>query len=550
MFTDPFWCVGIDETIASPKDQLPDRIASVPGNHPTTALDFYVSVLEEFLGPNEPYTPASPSWVSRESLAEQNNPSGSRMLEKSAPAFLPRVFYSDVFNDMDPADFTYLQSKHALTLPSAELRNKILHGYIKWFHPLLPLLDLPKFMHQAVVGDDRNFPSPLLYQSVMFAGSAFLEIHDIRAAGYSSASELRHALFQKAKLLYDFDTESDALTETQALLLLTTWYAPESGKDPWYWLSLALSAAHRAGLNYESKSNIWTNYDKPLRRRVWWCLYIRDRMIALGVRKSHQVRRSDYKIDEPQVEDLKTTFESNTVTVINLVLGPCAALLKAEYWTELGNIYVRHVKLAHCIGAILDHIYQDSWALLDAPTEYFTLAPRRTITMESVHRCKAALMEWATGISLKPTFRTASYLNDSGAIDLDATILFHHNFLCMTYRTSLLALYGPIARAQMDSPGEVQPLRWLHNIAVDITMTLNDLRNSGLLSCLPGTAVTLVLFAAANHCHNSVSKDCDETARSLSSGGAHFDFDLSVAKETVTAFDSFEIWGAQVLLDD
>ncbi|KAL6228612.1 hypothetical protein BDW75DRAFT_246551 [Aspergillus navahoensis] len=155
---------------------------------------------------------------------------------------------------MDPADYRYLKLKHALTLPPLPLRNQILRAYTRWVHPLLPLLDLTRFMHQVIMDDDRYFPSPLLYQSVMFAGSAYLDTHDIKAAGYASALELRQTLFQKARLLYDFDTESDPFVETQALVLLTTWYATAEGKDPWHCLGPALSAAHRAGLNLEGNS--------------------------------------------------------------------------------------------------------------------------------------------------------------------------------------------------------------------------------------------------------------------------------------------------------
>jgi hypothetical protein len=88
----------------------------------------------------------------------------------------------------------------ALNMPSVSLRNEILRAYITWIHPLLPLLDLPKFLQDLLLQNDCAFDHPALYQTVMFAGSAFLDIKDVRLGGYNTLLKLRQALFQKTKV--------------------------------------------------------------------------------------------------------------------------------------------------------------------------------------------------------------------------------------------------------------------------------------------------------------------------------------------------------------
>lgn len=54
------------------------------------------------------------------------------------------------------------------------------------------------------MGDELQFFSPFLYQSVMFVGGAFLEYGDIRTAGYASPRERCKALFERAKASFFF----------------------------------------------------------------------------------------------------------------------------------------------------------------------------------------------------------------------------------------------------------------------------------------------------------------------------------------------------------
>lgn len=143
----------------------------------TYPLDSYISVINDLLLP-----PSSNS-----------QPNGSRHSFKQQ-----RNFHRRPQNLLDE-DYRYLLTKGAFCLPHPDLRNKLLRAYVTTVHPLLPVLSLAPFF-DGVLYNESSFPSPLLYQAVMLAGSAFVEDKDATAAGYLSRRALRETLFERCKV--------------------------------------------------------------------------------------------------------------------------------------------------------------------------------------------------------------------------------------------------------------------------------------------------------------------------------------------------------------
>ncbi|RKK84548.1 Cutinase transcription factor 1 beta [Fusarium oxysporum] len=74
-------------------------------------------------------------------------------------------------------DVNYLQIKGALSIPILPLQNALLQAYIEYVHPYMPLMDLNNFLSIINTRDGQNGQTSLfLYQAVMFAASAFIEI--------------------------------------------------------------------------------------------------------------------------------------------------------------------------------------------------------------------------------------------------------------------------------------------------------------------------------------------------------------------------------------
>jgi hypothetical protein len=121
---------------------------------------------------------------------------------KFGAADLP-PFIKPLPSKIGPDEVAYLEKKGALTLPKPTLRSEMLRAYVEFVHPYMPLLDLHDFL--AVI--DRpdgslGRVSLILFQAVMFAGSAFVDMHHLRTAGYVTRKEARKDFFTKTRVSY------------------------------------------------------------------------------------------------------------------------------------------------------------------------------------------------------------------------------------------------------------------------------------------------------------------------------------------------------------
>jgi len=97
-------------------------------------------------------------------------------------------------------DVQYLQKKGALTVPETRLRNELLRSYVEYVHPFMPLLELKDFLYPIERNDGTEVISLLLFQAVMFAGSAFVDIRFLNSQGFENRKEARKVFFQRARV--------------------------------------------------------------------------------------------------------------------------------------------------------------------------------------------------------------------------------------------------------------------------------------------------------------------------------------------------------------
>ncbi|KAJ6444633.1 C6 transcription factor (Ctf1B) [Purpureocillium lavendulum] len=128
----------------------------------------------------------------------------------------------------------------------------------------------------------------------MFSATAFVDMKHLREAGYATRKAARRIFFQKTRTLYDIDYESDRLTLVQALLLMTYWYEdPDHHKDARHWMGVAISLAQTLGLHQNPNSTGIPAPKQGLWKRIWWSCFIRDRLIALGMRCPTRIQDND-----------------------------------------------------------------------------------------------------------------------------------------------------------------------------------------------------------------------------------------------------------------
>ncbi|CEL10961.1 hypothetical protein ASPCAL14068 [Aspergillus calidoustus] len=115
----------------------------------------------------------------------------------------------------------YLTRLGCYSIPSARLRHELITTYLRFMHPKLPLFDLPRLC-ASMNGLGQSFQiSLLVFQAIMFAGAALVNMHHLQREGYRSRAEARKALYHRVRLLYDYRYEHDTVAVFQALLIVT-----------------------------------------------------------------------------------------------------------------------------------------------------------------------------------------------------------------------------------------------------------------------------------------------------------------------------------------
>lgn len=104
-------------------------------------------------------------------------------------------------NNLDDTDEAYLVSKGALTLPDTASQTQLLQAYLDFTYPFLPVLDIQRLVRilDPNGGEDGQI-SLLLYQSMMFAGTAHVGIDCLVRLGFNSRQQARRKFFNIVKV--------------------------------------------------------------------------------------------------------------------------------------------------------------------------------------------------------------------------------------------------------------------------------------------------------------------------------------------------------------
>lgn len=216
---------------------------------------------------------------------------------------------------LSPEDIKYLSVKGALNIPPPELRDNLLRSYSDNVHTNMPFIDISEFFHTVFKGNGVRRISLLLFQAVMFAGAISIDIRYLEDVGYQCRENALRDFFTRARLLYDFDCESERIHVVQALLLMTYWDGlSDDGKDSRYWLGISLSQSQVIGLNRGIRDFRLSDHLQKMCRRLWWCIYCRDRSLALHTGQPMLIKRDGFDVSPPLLNDFDFFFDQTVVS--------------------------------------------------------------------------------------------------------------------------------------------------------------------------------------------------------------------------------------------
>ncbi|EAU38671.1 conserved hypothetical protein [Aspergillus terreus NIH2624] len=414
-------------------------------------------------------------------------------------------------------DIEYLAMKGALTVPDVGLRNELLKAYIHYVHTYMPLLDLEDFLQTIVQNDGIRRMSLLLFQAVMFAGTAFVDLKHLHAAGYSSRKAARKAFFQRARLLYDFDYEVDRISLVQSLLLMTYWYeTPDDQKDTWHWMGVSLSLAHTIGLHRDPGNSRMDARRQRMWKRIWWSTYTRDRLIALGMRRPMRVKDDDCDVPMLTLDDFE--FHPFSPEIVSMV-GNSEILQDVSHQKELALMFIEKAKLCLCVSHVLSAQYSVLSHKFGGTMETtMMLVPKKSAaeTFE-VRRCDQELEDWLAHLPAEIQYAPAAPAKLSEAQEV---LHSHRALLKMVYLTTSSALHRPQVLPAIPFPSTDTELQEISRnkvrfAAVEITNIAQDLHSLDLTRFFPTTGVTVLLPAVIIHLLDIKSSDPNVRMTSL-----------------------------------
>ncbi|KAL3422624.1 cutinase transcription factor 1 beta [Phlyctema vagabunda] len=421
-------------------------------------------------------------------------------------------------------DIDYLYAKGALSLPDDSTRNALLQSYLEYVHPYMPLIELHELLEIINDGSGQSGKiSLLLFQAVMFAGTAFVDMEYLTNAGFTNRKAARKAFFQKARVLYDFDYEVDRVSLVQSLLLMTYWYeTPDDQKDTWHWMGVAISLAHTIGLHRDPGTSNMDENKKKLWKRIWWSCFMRDRLIALGMRRPTRVKDEDYDVPMLTEADFELQPLGDHITIIP---QNCTLIRDVEAQRELAQMCIAKAKLCLCVSHVLSAQYsvlvkhQGMQCQEGSARSSVMLFPKKLDQTDEVKDCDIELSQWVD--ELPPSCRYSENKAPGGS---GAPVFVHRSLLHMVYFTTLSALHRPqvLPAADTTQPDKCRELQDLSRKKVreasrEITRISQDLHSMELEKYLPTTGVTVLLPAIIIHLLDI--KSCNDEARQAAMDG-------------------------------
>lgn len=470
-----------------------------------------MSVTSQINGlPTFPFTPFS---------NDDGKPFLTNFGQKLPSGQLPR-FIKPLPAKIGPEEISYLEKKGALTVPKGTLRSEMLRAYIEFVHPYMPLLDLHEFLTVIDRSDgSKGKVSLILFQAVMFAGSAFVDMSHLRSAGYATRKEARKDFFQKTRILYDFDYESDRVSLVQALLLLTYYYeTPDDQKDTWHWMGVATSVAHTIGLHRNPDNTNLDSKRVKLWKRIWWSTYMRDRLIALGMRRPTRIKSEDFDVPMLTLDDFEIAPLPESITCIP---ADCKIARDVGSQRELAVMCIEKARLCLCISHVLSKQYcvlNNNHGLQNDRTTMMLLPKKLDPATSEVKTCDEELQKWVNELPEEAKYTDKP--SGEAAIDLARSLLH------MVFFTTLSALHRPQVLpnsqggpANGPSKNDVESdvldasRRNVRRAASAITSIAQRLDTGGLVRYLPTTGVTVLLPAIIIHLLDIKAPE-EETRRS------------------------------------
>lgn len=210
-------------------------------------------------------------------------------------------------------DIRYLEDQMCLRVPRHNLMDEMIMQYFRHVQPLLPIFHESTFWktyHCTKTSPTRGYTrhiSLFVLQAMLFASCSFLPNIKLRHLGFHSVRHARRCLYRRSRLLYLLETDINQISLAQGCLLLSLWCPQDNSQEiNTWWLMAGVQHARVAQSHHYRSQKSQKSLDRAELKRLWWCCILRDRVLALCLRRPVQLTHENFNfaIDKLTVAEI------------------------------------------------------------------------------------------------------------------------------------------------------------------------------------------------------------------------------------------------------
>ncbi|KAG0022589.1 hypothetical protein BGZ82_010992, partial [Podila clonocystis] len=331
-----------------------------------------------------------------------------------------------------------LQITSERELPPKEEMDNLLDMYFRYMYPFAPIFIRRSFMEHY--NSQRPDLSQILLLNAIFCNACW----------YSDDPVIKQEstkYFNRAKIILDETYHVSRISTIQALLLMSHHqYGVGNYSGGWLYTGMATRIAHDIGLH---RQDVQVNEPEEgeIRRRVWWAVYISDRLGGGILGRPVVIRDKEYNVQMPSEEWITEIGDNDNVEYPyepERIIA-CRLLWSVKLFMQLGNV----LNTMHCIEAEISgsflaeisrtHLPQlhnslTSW-FLGLPNELmytpYTMSPNSNVPPSP----QTALMHMFYYMALTMLHRP--YLRPVNSDSIDSNFLISSRNICTAAATNV-----------------------------------------------------------------------------------------------------------------
>jgi hypothetical protein len=304
------------------------------------------------------------------------------------------------------------------------------------------------------------------------------------------------------------DYEQDRLCQIQALVLLSLWWkGPNTSKDGWHWLGLALSLSRTIGLHHDANNQHLDAKSRGLRRRLWWSCVIRDTFTSISQNRVPRISDADFVVPPLTLDDFQWHKQREADC-----RGIGVQCLKVQQ--QLANICIQTAAICRIITKVLLAAYHES-ATASIDTLYFNSAPRhgRSYLEPTKFRdIEEDFRAWTKNLS--PDVSHASP-TPSPSLRHEQAPFVHRALLSILYHTGLIMIHRQrdlhqegMAMSEVATPSSREtPRAIVREAALQVNKIIMDMYAVDLMKDIPATVISCLFPVSISHILDMRNKD-------------------------------------------